>query len=129
MQEAVGLNGDDSMLVSAKSGEGVPEILEEIVARVPPPAGSPDQPLRALLFDSWYDPYRGVIILARVVDGTLRKGMQVRFWSTEGTYTVEDLGYRTPKPLACRRAENGRSGLADCQHQKRNRDEDRGYDL
>ena len=110
MQEAVGLNGDDSMLVSAKSGKGVPEILEAIVARVPPPAGSPDQPLRALLFDSWYDPYRGVIILARVVDGTLRKGMQVKFWSTEGTYTVEDLGYRTPKPLACEELKTGEVG-------------------
>ena len=110
MQEAVGLNGDDSMLVSAKSGDGVPEILEAIVARVPPPAGSPDQPLRALLFDSWYDPYRGVIILARVVDGTLRKGMQVKFWSTEGTYTVEDLGYRTPKPLACEELKTGEVG-------------------
>ena len=110
IQETVGLNGDDTMLVSAKSGDGVPEILEAIVAKVPPPAGSPDQPLRALLFDSWYDSYRGVIILARVVDGTLRKGMQVKFWSTGRTYTVEDLGYRTPKPLACEELKTGEVG-------------------
>ena len=110
IQETVGLNGDDTMLVSAKSGDGVPEILEAIVAKVPPPAGSPDQPLRALLFDSWYDAYRGVIILARVVDGTLRKGMQVKFWSTGRTYTVEDLGYRTPKPLACEELKTGEVG-------------------
>ena len=88
----------------------MPEILEAIVHRVPPPAGSPDQPLRALLFDSWYDAYRGVIILARVVDGTLRKGMQVRFWSTGQTYTIEDLGYRTPKPLACDELKTGEVG-------------------
>ena len=110
IQETVGLNGDDTMLVSAKSGDGVPEILEAIVAKVPPPAGSSDQPLRALLFDSWYDPYRGVIILARVVDGTLRKGMQVKFWSTGRTYTVEDLGYRTPKSLACEELKTGEVG-------------------
>ena len=110
IQETIGLNGDDTMLVSAKSGDGVPEILEAIVAKVPPPAGSPDQPLRALLFDSWYDAYRGVIILARVVDGTLRKGMQVKFWSTGRTCTVEDLGYRTPKPLACEELKTGEVG-------------------
>ena len=110
IQETVGLNGDDTMLVSAKSGDGVPEILEAIVAKVPPPAGSPDQPLRALLFDSWYDAYRGVIILARVVDGTLRKGMQVKFWSTGRTCTVEDLGYRTPKSLACEELKTGEVG-------------------
>ena len=110
IQQTVGLNGDDTMLVSAKSGDGVPEILEAIVAKVPPPAGSPDQPLRALLFDSWYDAYRGVIILARVVDGTLRKGMQVKFWSTGRTYTVEDLGYRTPKSLACEELKTGEVG-------------------
>ena len=110
IHETVGLHGDETMLVSAKSGDGVPEILEAIVHRVPPPAGSPDQPLRALLFDSWYDPYRGVIILARVVDGTLRKGMQVKFWSTGRTYTVEDLGYRTPKSLACEELKTGEVG-------------------
>ena len=110
IQETVGLNGDDTMLVSAKSGDGVPEILEAIVAKVPPPAGSPDQPLRALLFDSWYDAYRGVIILARVVDGTLRKGMQVKFWSTGRTCTVEDLDYRTPKSLACEELKTGEVG-------------------
>ena len=110
IHETVGLHGDETLLVSAKSGDGVPEILEAIVAKVPPPAGSPDQPLRALLFDSWYDPYRGVIILARVVDGTLRKGMQVKFWSTGRTYTVEDLGYRTPKSLACEELKTGEVG-------------------
>ena len=110
IHETVGLHGDETLLVSAKSGDGVPEILEAIVHRVPPPAGSPDQPLRALLFDSWYDPYRGVIILARVVDGTLRKGMQVKFWSTGRTYTVEDLGYRTPKSLACEELKTGEVG-------------------
>lgn len=110
MEEAVGLNVDDALLVSAKSGDGASEVLEAIVERVPPPAGAPDQPLRALLFDSWYDSYRGVIILTRVVDGTLRKGMQIRFWSTGQIYTVEDLGYRTPKLVASEELKTGEVG-------------------
>jgi len=101
IESTIGLDATDALLVSAKSGLGVAEILEAIVARVPPPKGSPNGPLRALLFDSWFDAYRGVIILARVLDGTLRKGMKIRLWTTGRTYTVEELGYRTPKPYPC----------------------------
>jgi GTP-binding protein LepA len=97
IESTIGLDASDALLVSAKTGLGVPEILEAIVHRIPPPRGAREAPLRALLFDSWYDSYRGVVILARVVDGTIERGMKIRLWSTGRTYTVEDLGYRTPK--------------------------------
>ena len=110
IESTIGLDGADALLVSAKSGQGVPEILEAIVKRIPPPKGSPGAPLRALLFDSWFDPYRGVIILARVVDGKLRKGMKIRMWSTGRTCTVEDLGFRTPNSYPCDELHMGEVG-------------------
>jgi GTP-binding protein LepA len=110
IESTIGLDATDALLVSAKSGLGVGEILEAIVARVPPPKGSPNAPLRALLFDSWFDAYRGVIILARVLDGTLRKGMKIRLWTTGRTYTVEELGYRTPKIYPCDELASGEVG-------------------
>src|SRR5262245_58889741 len=78
VQEIIGLDGTGAILASAKLGTGVPEILEAIVTRLPPPAGDPAAPLKALLFDSWYDPYRGVVIVIRVIDGTIRPGMKIR---------------------------------------------------
>ncbi len=110
LESTIGLDGAEALLVSAKSGLGVPEILEAIVARIPPPQGSPDAPLRALLFDSWYDPYRGVIILVRVVDGVLRKGMKIRLWSTGQTYNLDDLGFRTPKSFPAEELHTGEVG-------------------
>ena len=97
IESAIGLDASDALLISAKSGSGVPEILEMIVKRVPPPRGEAGGVPRALLFDSWYDTYRGVIILVRVVDGTFRKGMKIRMWSSGLVFQIEDLGYRTPK--------------------------------
>ena len=97
IESAIGLDAPDALLISAKSGSGVPEILEMIVKRVPPPRGEAGGVPRALLFDSWYDTYRGVIILVRVVDGTFRKGMKIRMWSSGLVFQIEDLGYRTPK--------------------------------
>src|SRR5947209_20079782 len=76
--DIIGLDGDHAILASAKLGTGVPEILEAIVARLPAPAGDPEAPLKALIFDSWFDPYRGVVIVARVLDGVIRPGMKVR---------------------------------------------------
>ena len=97
IESAIGLDASDALLISAKSGSGVPEILETIVKRVPPPRGEAGGVPRALLFDSWYDTYRGVIILVRVVDGTFRKGMKIRMWSSGLVFQIEDLGFRTPK--------------------------------
>ena len=110
IESAIGLDAADALLVSAKSGRGVPEILEEVVRRIPPPKGSLEAPLRALLFDSWYDSYRGVILLVRVVDGTVSKGMKIRLWSTGRTYAVEELGYRTPKIHPCDELQVGEVG-------------------
>ncbi len=101
IEGTIGLEAHDSLRISAKTGAGVGEVLEAIVARVPAPSPAPGGPLRALLFDSWYDAYRGVVMLARVVDGTLAKGMKIRLWTTGRTYEVEDLGYRTPKTVSC----------------------------
>src|SRR5215475_8556607 len=81
VEQTVGLDTKDAMLVSAKSGQGVPDVLEAIVKRVHPPKGSPDRHLQALIFDSWFDPYRGVVVLARVFEGRLKKGQKIRLWS------------------------------------------------
>jgi GTP-binding protein LepA len=110
IESAIGLDASDALLVSAKSGLGVPEILEAIVARVPQPKGVRDAPLRALLFDSWYDPYRGAIMLVRVIDGSLREGMTIRMWSTGRTFEVEEVGFRTPKPYRCESLDSGEVG-------------------
>jgi GTP-binding protein LepA len=99
IEQTVGLDTSGAMLVSAKSGLGVPELLEAIVKRLPPPKGDPNNPLQALIFDSWFDPYRGVIVLARLFQGTLRKGMKVRLWWNGKTLDVETLGVLTPKAV------------------------------
>jgi GTP-binding protein LepA len=99
LEDIVGLPGDTAILASAKVGTGVHDILEAIVARLPPPAGVPDAPLKALIFDSWYDPYRGVVIVIRVIDGTIRKGMKIRFMAEGQDYDAEQLGIFTPKAV------------------------------
>jgi GTP-binding protein LepA len=98
-EEIIGLDGSGAILASAKEGRGVHEILEAIVTRLPPPSGVPDAPLKALIFDSWYDIYRGVIILARVIDGVMRPGMKVRLMAAGQEHEVEQLGAFTPKPV------------------------------
>jgi GTP-binding protein LepA len=99
IESTIGLDAHDALMISAKTGKGVPDVLEQIVQKIPPPKGDPNAPTRALLFDSWYDSYRGVILLARVVDGSLRQGMEIRMWSTGETYTIENLGVRAPKDV------------------------------
>ena len=99
LSEIVGLPGDSAILASAKVGTGVAEILEAIVERLPPPSGSPDAPLKALIFDSWYDAYRGVVIVVRVIDGMIRKGMKITFMAEGQDYEAEQLGIFTPKAV------------------------------
>ena len=97
IENVIGIDAHDAVLASAKSGIGIDEILEAIVAKIPPPVGNADGDLRALLFDSWYDPYRGVMILIRVVDGEVRKGDTIKFLSTGREYEVTTMGVFTPK--------------------------------
>jgi GTP-binding protein LepA len=111
IEQTVGLDTKDAMLVSAKSGLGVPELLEAIVHRLPPPKGEPDNPLQALIFDSWFDAYRGVIVLARVFQGTLRKKMKVRLWWNGKVLEVETLGVLTPKPVEIDELKAGEVGF------------------
>jgi GTP-binding protein LepA len=111
IEQTVGLDTKDAMLVSAKSGLGVPELLEAIVKRLPPPKGEPENPLQGLIFDSWFDPYRGVIVLTRIMQGTLRKGMKVRLWWNGKTLDVETLGVLTPKPVEVDQLEAGEVGF------------------
>jgi GTP-binding protein LepA len=111
IEGAVGLDASDALLISAKTGEGVPDVLEAIVKRTHAPKGNPDHPLRALLFDSWFDPYRGVIVLVRVFEGTLRKGQKVRFWWNNRVFDVEALGVLTPKPVEIGELQAGEVGF------------------
>src|ERR1051325_2309686 len=99
IESAVGLDASHALPISAKTGEGVPEILEAIVKRIPHPKGKADLPLQALIFDSWFDPYRGVIVFVRVFEGTIRKGDKVRLWSNKKTFDVEAHGVQMPKPV------------------------------
>src|SRR5579871_4278889 len=111
IESVIGLDASGAVLVSAKQGLGVHEVMEAVVHLVPPPKGSPDAPLRALIFDSWFDPYRGVIILMRVVDGKLRKGQKIRLWSNGQVYEVEGLGYQAPKATPCEELSAGEVGF------------------
>ncbi len=97
IESVIGLDAHNAIRVSAKQGIGTREVLEAIVKEIPPPPGKADAPLRALIFDSWFDVYRGVIILIRVIDGTLKVGMKIRFMSNNQTFQVEQLGVLTPK--------------------------------
>src|ERR1700757_1964240 len=99
ISDIIGLDGSGAILASAKLGTGVPEILEAIVHRLPPPGGNPDAPLKALIFDSWYDSYRRVIIVVRVLDGALRPGMKIRLMAEGQDYDVEQVGAFSPKPV------------------------------
>ncbi len=99
IEQAVGLDATDAIPVSAKTGQGVPEVLEAIVHRLPPPTGDPDAPLQALIFDSWFDAYRGVIVLVRVMQGTMRKGQRIRLMSNSKSFEVESMGVLMPKPV------------------------------
>lgn len=97
IEDVIGLDASDALLVSAKTGLGVPDVLEALVHRLPAPKGDPAAPLKALLVDSWYDPYLGVIILLRIVDGVLKPGMKIKMMAKGSVYPVEQVGVFTPK--------------------------------
>jgi len=99
IEQAVGLDATDAIPVSAKTGQGVDQVLEAIVHRLPPPKGDPDAPLQALIFDSWFDAYRGVIVLVRVMQGTMRKRQHIRLMSNGKAYEIESMGVLSPKPV------------------------------
>ncbi|HEY6988446.1 MAG TPA: translation elongation factor 4 [Bryobacteraceae bacterium] len=111
IEQVVGLDASDAILASAKNGVGIAEILEAVVQRIPAPKGDPEAPLRALIFDSWFDPYRGVIILTRIVDGSVRKGQKIRLWSNGASYEVDGLGFQSPKPVPCDELTAGEAGF------------------
>ena len=100
IEELVGLDSSTAIRASAKEGIGTRDILEAVVDRLPPPQGVPDAPLKALIFDSWYDEYRGVVVLIRVVDGTIRPKTTIRLMAADQSYEVEQVGTFTPKPIA-----------------------------
>lgn len=95
--DVIGMDASDALCVSGKTGAGVPELLEEIVHKLPAPSGDENAPTRALLVDSWYDSYLGVVVLVRVVDGKLSRGQKIKFIATGAEYVVEKVGYFTPK--------------------------------
>src|SRR5918912_2663778 len=97
IEDVIGLDASDAIRISAKTGENVPEVLEAIVHRLPPPKGDGAAPLKALLVDSWYDPYLGVVVLLRVIDGSLRRGSRILMMGTDAEYEVDRIGVFRPK--------------------------------
>lgn len=97
VEDVIGLDASDACLTSAKAGIGIQDVLEAVVQKVPAPEGDPDAPLQALIFDSYFDPYRGVIASVRIVNGTVRKGMKIRMMATNKTYEVTEVGTSTPR--------------------------------
>lgn len=122
IEDVIGLDAQDALLVSAKSGLGIPDVLEALVQRLPAPQGNSEAPLKALLIDSWYDPYLGVVILVRVKDGILSKGSRIKMMSSGAVHQVDSVGYFTPKRMICNQLLPGEVGfitasikhVADC---------------
>ena len=111
IENIIGLDTSDAVEASAKTGIGVDEILEAIIKRVPAPKGDPKAPFKALIFDSWYDSYRGVIVLFRVVEGTLKKGTKIKFFNTGREYLVETMGVNRPRPTPINELSVGEVGF------------------
>jgi GTP-binding protein LepA len=111
IEEIIGIDAQDAIRVSAKTGENVPELLEQLVTRIPPPKGDPDGPLQALIIDSWFDNYVGVVSLVRVVNGTLRVGEKIRVMSTGRSHPLDKLGRFTPKSVSLNELRAGEVGF------------------
>lgn len=110
IEDSIGIDCSDAILTSAKEGIGIRDVLEAIVRKVPPPEGLPDRPLKALIFDSWFDNYQGVIVLVRVFDGTVRKGSRIMLMATGKSYEVSEVGVFTPKKMTVESLEAGEVG-------------------
>ena len=110
IHDVLGLDVKDTLLISAKEGKGIPEVLEAIVSRIPPPSGDPAKPLKALVFDSWFDNYQGVIVLTRVIDGQITPGMKIRAMSNNRIFEVMEVGQFTPKRTKTEHLETGDVG-------------------
>lgn len=111
IEEIIGLPADEAVLISAKEGIGIEKLLEEIVKKIPPPKGLESNPLKALVFDSWYDSYQGVVTLVRVIDGVIKKGMKIYFIHTQTVYQVEKIGVFTPHPMEVEELSVGEVGF------------------
>ena len=111
IEEIIGIEAKNALLVSAKTGAGVPELMEELIRRVPPPTGDPRAPVQALIIDSWFDNYLGVVSLVRMVNGTLSSGDKIRVMSTGRSHYVDRLGRRTPKPVVLKTLSAGEVGF------------------
>jgi GTP-binding protein LepA len=111
IEDVIGIDASDAVLISAKTGLGIPDVLEAIVTRLPPPKGEVTKPLKALLVDSWYDAYLGVVVLFRVIDGEIRKGQKIRMIATDAVYEVDRVGVFTPKRVAVDRLGPGEVGF------------------
>ena len=111
IEEIIGLDTSDTVEASAKEGIGIHEILESIVSKIPPPAGDPNAPLKALIFDSWYDSYQGVMLMVRVVDGSLRKGDKIKLMANNKSYEILKVGAFTPHPVTLPALEAGEVGF------------------
>jgi GTP-binding protein LepA len=111
IETVLAIPAEDALLISAKSGIGVEDVLEAIVARVPPPKGSAENPLQALIFDSWFDIYRGAVVLVRVMEGRIKNHLKIKLVAGDDTYEVEQLGTLTPKPVALEELEAGDVGF------------------
>lgn len=111
IENIIGLDASEAVLTSAKTGIGIEEVLEAIVKKVPAPKGDKNAPLKALIFDSWYDSYRGVIVLFRIIEGTIKKGTKIRFFNTGREYLVETLGVNRPRPTPINELSVGEVGF------------------
>jgi GTP-binding protein LepA len=111
IEEVIGLDAQDALRVSAKTGFGVDTVLEAVVSRIPPPKDNRDKPLKALIFDSWYDSFKGVVALVRVVDGRIKKGVKLKFWASNQVYECTSLGVFDPQPVEINDLSAGEVGI------------------
>ncbi|HET9088092.1 MAG TPA: translation elongation factor 4 [Acidobacteriaceae bacterium] len=111
IEQTVGLDASQALAISAKTGLGVEDVLEAVVHRLPPPRGDAEAPLQALIFDSWFDAYRGVVVLTRVINGRLKRGQKIRLMSNSRSFDVESLGVLTPKPVEVQELSAGEVGF------------------